>query len=117
MREGERSLLHLLLLTAWWPTCSPLVLRHIALRMLGREDSTSRVTGICLLMMELSTTPGKPLSCNAESWEGSWKMKTVVTSVAEERKRQNKGRRGEEKEERGRGKRRAGRRRREGQIL
>lgn len=35
-----------------------------------------------LLMTEFKTTPGSPLSCRAESWEGSWKMKAVVTSVA-----------------------------------
>ena len=65
------------------PTCSPLVFRHMALSKLGREERTSRVTGMGLLMTEFKTTPGSPLSCRAESWDGSWKMNAVVTSVAE----------------------------------
>ena len=58
------------------------MLRQRALRILGREPRTSRVTGMCLLMIELSMTQGRPLSCRVESWEGSWKMNTVMTSVA-----------------------------------
>ncbi len=48
-------------------TCKPLELRHIALSMFGKEERTSLVTGICLLIMELRTTPGRPLSCKADS--------------------------------------------------
>lgn len=61
---------------------SPLVFKHMALSMLGRDERTSLVAGICLVMTELRTTPGRPLSWRDESWDGSWKMKTVVTSVA-----------------------------------
>ncbi len=62
--------------------CRPRALRHMALRMLGREDRTSRVAGIRFVMTELSTTPGRPLSWREDSCDGSWKMNTVVSSVA-----------------------------------
>lgn len=44
---------------------------------------TMLATCTFLLIMELRTTQGRPLSWSGESWEGSWKMNTVVTSVAE----------------------------------
>ena len=57
----------------------------------GRETETWKspvpltmlATCTFLLIMELRTTQGRPLSWSGESWEGSWKMNTVVTSVAE----------------------------------
>ena len=67
-------------------TRNPLALRHMALSMLGKDDNTSLVTGMGLLITEFRTTPGRPLSCNADSCDGSWKIKAVVTSVAEANK-------------------------------
>ena len=64
--------------------------RHVG----GEEGGTEEVGVTFLLMMELRTTQGRPLSCSGESWEGSWKMNTVVTSVAERDRVRRRGRNG-----------------------
>ena len=70
-----------------WMLCIPSINRlgSVALRGIekrGKYREIGRLT--CLLMMELSMTQGRPLSCNGVNWDGSWKINTVATSVAVE---------------------------------